>query len=136
MFRLLLLAMVLAVPASEALQCYQCSDMVAAIAEGLGGLGASGAAAVGKAGQSCAGFDPADPKFADDCPRGQTAACMKMVNDGQTTRTCSGTALDACDERGGVTACFCTGELCNSAGLASPALLLLTASLLAALLKA
>jgi len=138
MFRLLLLALALAVPASEALKCYQCSDIVASIADGLGDLGAAGAAAVGKAGQSCSGFDAEKPdaKFAGECPAGQTAACMKMVMNGKTTRSCSASALDACQEQGETNACFCTGELCNSAGLASPALLLLAASLLAALLKA
>jgi len=61
---------------------------------------------------------------------------MKMVMNGKTTRSCSASALDACQEQGETNACFCTGELCNSADLASPALLLLGASLLAALLKA
>jgi len=147
MFRLLLLALVLAMPASEALQCYLCSD-----GHGTAGVDLTGDPALAKVVQSCADFDAEnpDPKFVGDCPADQSAGCLKFLDkDGNLWRTCSPTAgPDTCESsqpdptasttgaRLLVTACSCSGELCNSAGLASPALLLLTASLLAALLKA
>jgi len=140
MFRLLLLALALAVPASEALQCYLCSD-----GHDTAGVDLTGDPALAKVVQSCAGFDAEnpDPKFVGDCPADQSAGCLKFLDkDGNLWRTCSPTAgPDTCessqpDPTASTTACSCSGELCNSAGLASPALLLLTASLLAALLKA
>jgi len=137
MSRPLLLAMCvgLLVATADTLHCYQCSDNVART---LGSVLAGTAA--GTPALSCAHFDltRADRfrKFAAACPRETDAACGKLVKEGRVTRMCSNVALSECHVRQGVTACFCTGGLCNAAGLMSPALLLLAAALLAALLKA
>jgi len=121
-----------------------------------------------KLSQSCADFDPTDPKFVATCPEGMirassgvspsnislNAGCLKATLSGNTVRVCkSANANDECVQRlmawiprrVNVTVTelslphgecsVCQESLCNTAGVAAPALLPLLATLLVVLLK-
>ena len=124
---LLALAAVLAVlPSCNAISCYYCSDQ-------QGGLGEEGNVLVDL--PTCTEFDEDDAKYQQqDCGDGKT--CSKFIfENGQVVRSCFFKEREeGCTQVNGLTECFCSNEFCNSAGLATPALLLLPAAVLTALL--
>ncbi|KAF0287926.1 hypothetical protein FJT64_013692 [Amphibalanus amphitrite] len=135
---LLALAALLALPpACQALQCYSCRTPTKSKPTGVSAKFAmlsvpkDSVSAV----PSCVGFDETQDKFKGTCPKGYNT-CVKIAVNGTImelgcdTDTYYGCLKFSSGEEG----CACTTDYCNSAGLSSPALLLLLpAALLAAL---
>ncbi|XP_043221384.1 ly-6/neurotoxin-like protein 1 [Amphibalanus amphitrite] len=118
---LLALAALLALlPACQALKCYQCSDIAEQDAE------------------PCTELDTSNDKFYYECSDQETK-CSKVVQNNGVIRGCTGKSVaDGCSKfdfgQLSGTECICSTDYCNSAGLSTPALLLLLpAALLAAL---
>jgi len=139
-----------AVPSTSALKCYQCADLeaLAGITGGAGGplAGLSGGlgGALKKAMPSCKEFfntTKPDSRYEFDCPSSLAVAglkpgCMKTVMGEVTMRTCQAAIPQSgCQEQGEVSICYCEGDLCNGAGLATPGLLLLAPAALLAILR-
>ena len=82
----------------------------------------------------CSQFSSKNEDLKVACAASQISCYKKRVN-GRTTRGCHDIPIsrDHCTLKDGDVDCYCTKDLCNSAGLTSPALLLLPAALLAAL---
>ncbi|KAF0287921.1 hypothetical protein FJT64_013687 [Amphibalanus amphitrite] len=124
---LLALAALLALPpAVRGISCYQCSDQ-------QNNIGEEGAGSIYL--PNCSEFDEDDNKYQQkSC--GVDKSCSKIIfKNGQVVRGCyPSEKADGCNNVDGLTECFCSTDFCNSAGLSTPALLLLLpAALLAAL---
>ena len=131
---LLALAALLALlPACRALSCYECEDPLPSDHP----LRQSSIA--GMTVPPCAGFDSDDDKFKmDKCDPGIDEKCVKVSWSGGEKRACADSSFkEGCTVENGNTFCACSTDYCNSAGLTTPALLLLLpAALLAALYAA
>ena len=140
---LLALAALLALPpACRALSCYRCSGT--SLQSGADSTNSSGAVSlvsmtstesVGTS-ISCSSFDPSQSKYQMRCSAPFDKSCAKNVrSDGEAyERGCANGAGTECTKFGDIRQCLCMTNFCNSAGLTTPALLLLLpAALLAAL---
>ncbi|KAF0287923.1 hypothetical protein FJT64_013689 [Amphibalanus amphitrite] len=143
---LLALAALLALPpAVRGLKCFTCSDP-APIETGRLAAGTNGSVVSALLSSlsnadglpSCSNFDSSNCEMKlYACLWPSDSSCVKAVHKGVTyARGCSQNkpVRDECLTSGDHTTCVCTGDYCNSAGLSTPALLLLLpAALLAAL---
>ncbi|KAF0286785.1 hypothetical protein FJT64_014721 [Amphibalanus amphitrite] len=137
---LLALAALLALPsACQALKCYLCVSPISTMSKLTGisdkftmlSLLKESASTV----PSCAAFDETQDKFKMTCSKGYNG-CIKLdVNGTTAARYCVKESVSGClKHTSGVEGCACTTDYCNSAGLSTPALLLLLpAALLAAI---
>ncbi|KAF0286782.1 hypothetical protein FJT64_014718 [Amphibalanus amphitrite] len=126
---LLALAALLALPpAVRGISCYSCSDLNSQ---------SEHQSLVGSAPKlPCSTFDKTNSSYKiDPCVGDFTASCIAVeYQDGRMIRGCHDVIRDNCTSGESFTKCICTGDYCNSAGLSTPALLLLLpAALLAAL---
>ncbi|KAF0286779.1 hypothetical protein FJT64_014715 [Amphibalanus amphitrite] len=128
---LLALAALLALPpAVRGLSCYVCADPAPSDSDHPLLRAVSGGAMI----PTCAEFDSGNDKFKEKCTA-LNPICAKGSWNGGEKRVCSDSTIkEGCVEENGVTYCGCTTDYCNSAGLSTPALLLLLpAALVAAL---
>ncbi|KAF0287924.1 hypothetical protein FJT64_013690 [Amphibalanus amphitrite] len=83
----------------------------------------------------CKQFNPESIELKVACGSDDHSCFKKVESDGTTVRGCATHDIksDSCSVTSGTTDCYCTKDYCNSAGLSTPALLLLLpAALLAA----
>ncbi|KAF0287919.1 hypothetical protein FJT64_013685 [Amphibalanus amphitrite] len=125
---LLALAALLALPpAVRGINCFQCEDPNPYVLPPLPGSPSA---------PRCSGFDTSRSDFkVERCLFPYVTRCARISWSGGEMRGCLDSTLrEGCEVEDGVSFCSCTGDYCNSAGLSTPALLLLLpAALLAAL---
>ena len=129
---LALAALLVLTPACRALKCFQCSEPTQGLQAGSVPKGGF----VWSSEPICSKFDSTNSTFKKDCPQTFDKSCFKTISAGAVvSRGCYNVVQNNCtNEVGGESTCYCTTDYCNSAGLTTPALLLLLpAALLAAL---
>ena len=114
--------------------CYQCSEPKQALRSASAASPRGGF--VWSSEPACSKFDSSNSTFKKDCPTGVDKSCFTTYDtDGSVaSRGCYNLVRNNCTvDETGVKTCCCLSDYCNSAGLTTPALLLLPAALMAAI---